>query len=330
MSWLLKKPMKPIASLSLDLDNLWAYMKTHGDRGWESFPSYLDTAVPLILDFFEQRNLKLTFFVVGQDLADVRNHDAVRAIAEAGHEIGNHSFAHEPWLHLQPESHIEDEIVRTEELIESLANARPVGFRGPGYCFSTSTLRVLKRREYLYDASLLPTWIGPLARSYYFLTGKFDSDQVKQRQALFGSFRDCFLALKAHQVSLDIGDMLEIPVTTMPLFRVPIHVSYILYVATFSPKLALLYFRSAMSLCRLMNVQPSLLLHPPDFMGSRDAPALSFFPAMGLPAATKSRLIAEIIDVYSAAFSVLTLKEHAKQVVQFTSGAVEHQQSSVF
>jgi hypothetical protein len=26
---------KPLASLSLDLDNLWSYMKTHGDPGWE-------------------------------------------------------------------------------------------------------------------------------------------------------------------------------------------------------------------------------------------------------------------------------------------------------
>ena len=24
---------KPLASLSLDLDNLWSYMKTHGDAG---------------------------------------------------------------------------------------------------------------------------------------------------------------------------------------------------------------------------------------------------------------------------------------------------------
>ena len=27
------------ASLSLDLDNQWSYMKTHGDDGWESYPS---------------------------------------------------------------------------------------------------------------------------------------------------------------------------------------------------------------------------------------------------------------------------------------------------
>jgi hypothetical protein len=330
MEELANKPMKPIASLSLDLDNLWSYMKTHGDLGWESFPSYLPTVVPRLLDFFEQRHLRLTFFVVGQDIAEVRNRDAVRAIAEAGHEIGNHSFSHEPWLHLQPETHIEDEITRTEELLVSIAKTRPVGFRGPGYSFSATTMHVLKRRGYLYDASLLPTWIGPLARSYYFLTSNLDGDQLEQRRALFGCFRDCIQPLNAHQLGPELGDLLEIPVTTMPLFRVPIHASYVLYLATFSRKLALSYFRFAVSLCRLTGVRPSLLLHPPDFMSSGEAPDLAFFPAMRLPTWTKAELLTEIMDIYCDSFSVLTLKEYAEQVAPIATRAVEPQQSSVF
>ena len=37
--------MKPLASLSLDLDNEWSYLKTHGDVSWEALPSHLDVAV---------------------------------------------------------------------------------------------------------------------------------------------------------------------------------------------------------------------------------------------------------------------------------------------
>ena len=48
---------KPIASLSLDLDNKWSYLKTHGDPGWQSFPTYLPLVVPRILRFFEERDL---------------------------------------------------------------------------------------------------------------------------------------------------------------------------------------------------------------------------------------------------------------------------------
>ena len=61
--------MKLIASLSLDLDNQWSYMKTHGDAGWESFPSYLDVVVPRVLQFLKERDLTITFFIVGQDAA---------------------------------------------------------------------------------------------------------------------------------------------------------------------------------------------------------------------------------------------------------------------
>ncbi|TMA83344.1 MAG: polysaccharide deacetylase, partial [Deltaproteobacteria bacterium] len=81
---------KPIASLSLDLDNKWSYLKTHGDPGWERLPSYLDVVVPRVLDFLESRNLTITVFIVGQDAALDKNRELLRAIA-ARHEIGNHS-----------------------------------------------------------------------------------------------------------------------------------------------------------------------------------------------------------------------------------------------
>ena len=75
---------KPIASLSLDLDNKWSYMKTHGDSGWESFPSYLDIVVPRFINFLDERNLKITVFVVGQDAALEKNHDALSLIPKNG------------------------------------------------------------------------------------------------------------------------------------------------------------------------------------------------------------------------------------------------------
>ena len=36
---------RPVASVSLDLDNHWSYLKTHGDPQWEDRPSYLDVVV---------------------------------------------------------------------------------------------------------------------------------------------------------------------------------------------------------------------------------------------------------------------------------------------
>ena len=36
---------KKLAALSFDMDNLWSYMKTHGDAGWESYPTYFDILI---------------------------------------------------------------------------------------------------------------------------------------------------------------------------------------------------------------------------------------------------------------------------------------------
>src|SRR5579871_1159078 len=136
---------KPIASLSLDLDNKWSYMKTHGDAGWESFPSYLDVVVPRFLEMLAAHRLTITVFVVGQDAALEKNHSALASISAAGHEIGNHSFHHEPWLHLYSEAELETEISSAEEHLERATGQRPVGFRGPGFSLSETTLQVLGR-----------------------------------------------------------------------------------------------------------------------------------------------------------------------------------------
>ena len=181
---------RPTASLSLDLDNLWAYQMTHGDEGWEDYGTYLDAVTDVVLPELEARRLSITFFIVGQDAALPINHDAIASIGRAGHEIGNHSFRHQPWLHRYTLDELHEEFRRTEEALEAVTGRRPVGFRGPGYSLSADVLRVLIDREYEYDCSTLPTVVGPLARRYYFRTAKLSADQRAERSYLFGSARD--------------------------------------------------------------------------------------------------------------------------------------------
>jgi peptidoglycan-N-acetylglucosamine deacetylase len=301
---------KPFASLSLDLDNQWSYMKTHADQGWETFPSYLDKLVPRVLEFLEKRGLKITFFIVGQDAALEKNYAAIRSIADAGHEIGCHSFNHEPWLHLYSEQQVEEEITLAEEHIERVTGQKPIGFRGPGYSFSSTVLRVLARHGYKYDASTLPTFIGPLARAYYFMTTKLSPEEKEHRKLLYGKLADGLQPLRPYRWQID-GDrdgLIEIPVTTMPLFKIPFHVSYILYLSRFSPLLARIYFRLALGLCKLTNTHPSLLLHPLDFLGCDDVKELSFFPAMDLTSENKIKLIGELLNIYASYFKVVPLR----------------------
>jgi hypothetical protein len=303
--------MKPIASLSLDLDNKWSYLKTYGDPSWQGLPSYLDVVVPRVLALLAARDLRITVFVVGQDAALEANRDLLAAIPAAGHEIGNHSFLHEPWLHLYSPAQIESELTRAEEAIERATGRRPAGFRGPGFSLSPATLSSLARRGYRYDATTLPTFLGPLARAFYFMTARLTPEERRQRRALFGGLAEGLRPLAPYRWRTAAGPLLEIPVTTLPGLRVPIHVSYLLYLAAVAPGLALPYFRAALALCRLRGLQPSILLHPLDVLGGDDTRDLDFFPAMRLPAARKLALVDTVLGALTARFTVVTLEAHA-------------------
>jgi len=78
-----------------------------------------------------------------------------------------------------------------------------------------------------------------------------------------------------------------------------------------APRLAVGYFRAALSLCQWTATPPSLLLHPLDFPGCEDARDLSFFPAMSLPRERKLELVSRALDALCTRFAVCTMEEHA-------------------
>jgi peptidoglycan/xylan/chitin deacetylase (PgdA/CDA1 family) len=300
-----------LASLSLDLDNEWAYLKTRGDPAWESYPSYLKLVVPRILDVLAKRGVRITVFVVGQDAALVGNRDALASISAAGHEIGNHSMRHEPWLHLYSLEELESEFAESERCIEAATGQHPTGFRGPGFSLSRAVLQLLARRGYRYDASTLPSFLGPIARAYYLATARPEPEQRKRVARLFGTWADGLRPLRPYRWDIDEARLLEIPVTTFPGIRAPIHLSYVMYLAGIAPLLARSYFDAALRACRLRGVEPSILLHPLDFLGGEDVSSLRFFPTMGMGAADKIRVVEWCLERMQRSFTVVSVGEHA-------------------
>ncbi|MGW4115952.1 polysaccharide deacetylase family protein [Actinosynnema sp. NPDC004786] len=304
------------ASVSLDLDNLWAYLKTHGDPEWERRPSFLPTAVPRLLEVFGEHDLTTTVFVVGADVDRDDGAEAVAAVAAAGHEVANHSYHHEPWLHRYTRDRLEAELARTEDAIVAAGAPRPTGFRGPGYSVTRDLLELLAERGYRYDASTLPTWIGPLARAYHNRTAPGGGERD-----LFGGFSRVRAPNRAYRWRVGPG-LVELPVTTMPLLRVPVHGSYLLQLHQVSPRLARAYFTAALRLCRARRVQPSLLLHPTDVLGAAEAPGLEFFPGMAVPGARKVEFLGWVLGALRAHhFDVVGTGAH---VDRLDAGLREH------
>lgn len=300
--------MKPVASISLDLDNLWSYLKTQGSPGWESFPGYLDLVVPRILDVLDRCDQRITFFIVGKDATIESNRAALQKIAAAGHEIANHSFLHEPWLHLYSREQLHEEIGGAENAIAAVTGKTTRGFRGPGFSTSPLVRDVLAERGYDYDASIFPSVIGPVARMFFLLNSKLSAGEKEQRKGLYGKFSDAFGALRPFAWE---NGLIEVPVTTMPLFRLPVHTTYLMFLAQKSEFLARLYWNTAITLCRVRKVAPSLLLHPTDFLDEQDVPEMSFFPGMKLPAAKKTALVEHTIRSLQRHWRPGTMADHA-------------------
>jgi len=308
-------------SISLDMDNMWSYLKTHGDENWEQAPSYIPSVVPVVLDILNEFDLRCTFFLVGKDAADPVNAEALSRLVPAGHETGNHSWNHEPWLHRYRIEDIRSELVRTEEAVIEATGAKPVGFRGPGYSWSPFLLQVLNELGYAFDASTLPTVIGPLSRAYYFLTSNLKKEEREKRNKLFGTVRDGFRPIRPYSLAFRTESgaresILEIPVTTMPVFRLPFHLSYLIWLAGISKKLMALYLWIAVGLCRLFRLAPSVLLHPLDFIGGDCIDDLGFFPGMDRDTEWKLAVARKALGILTKNFELVPMSEHAEKIRQ--------------
>jgi hypothetical protein len=212
---------------------------------------------------------------------------------------------------------LEREIGRAERAIVEATGQTPCGFRGPGFSWSPDLVDILIERGYRYDASTLPTWVGPLARWYYFRTAKISAEDRKRRAGLFGSFADGRRPVKPFVWRTATGgELLEIPVTTVPLLRTPFHFSYLLYLGRVSEDLMMAYLRLALQLCRTTGTPPSFLLHPLDLLSGEDAPELRFFPGMDVSAQRKRAIFVRVLREIGRRFQVVTMGGQAEQEME--------------
>jgi len=81
-----------------------------------------------ILDTLASRRVPATFFLIGRELA--AHPELGRAIAAAGHEIGNHSYSHERMVGVTP-SWVAHEVEATDTLIRATGYSGEILFRPP-------------------------------------------------------------------------------------------------------------------------------------------------------------------------------------------------------
>ena len=146
-----------LASVSVDLDEIHHYFEIHGltPRGQAGTLVY-DAAIDRLRGLADAGRFPLTLFAIGADLSREASRDRLRAAANDGHEIANHSLDHRYDLVRLGRAEIRRQIVEGAAAIEAACGQKPVGFRAPGYTITDEVFSVLEEAGVTYDASVFP------------------------------------------------------------------------------------------------------------------------------------------------------------------------------
>lgn len=96
------------------------------------------TWTPKVLAVLARYRIRATFCMVGANAAGHR--DLVAAVADAGHQIANHTYTHPMNLPELTRARIDQQIERTTELLSAATGQQPKLFRAPGGSWSPQIL----------------------------------------------------------------------------------------------------------------------------------------------------------------------------------------------
>ncbi len=109
------------------------------DAAWE------DDKTAFILDTLKKHDVKATFFLCGVWVEAYPEH--VKAIAEDGHVIGNHSLTH-PHMNELTASAVQKEIADLDDRIEALTGSRTTLFRAPYGEYNDTVINAVREIGY--------------------------------------------------------------------------------------------------------------------------------------------------------------------------------------
>lgn len=105
-----------------------------------------------ILSLFEKYGIQATLFVTGEVL---EKYEDLIAEWRERHEIACHSYTHKFWNTLtlgEREKELKDFV----SLYRSVFKKSPIGFRAPSHVIDRDGLRLVEKKGFLYDSSIVP------------------------------------------------------------------------------------------------------------------------------------------------------------------------------
>lgn len=152
-------PAPIVNAMSIDVEDYFHVSVFDGlvpRSQWDAMESRVEANTMRMLDLFEEHGVRSTFFVLGWVGERYRN--LVSAIAQRGHEVASHGYAHR-LIYDQTLAAFRDDVRRAKAILEDAAGCPVVGYRAPSYSITPRSLwalDVLVEEGYQYDSSIFP------------------------------------------------------------------------------------------------------------------------------------------------------------------------------
>lgn len=146
-------------ALTVDVEDYFhvsAFAKSINRHDWGNYPLRVEKNTRLLLDLFDEYQVKATFFVLGW-VAE-RTRGLVEEIAVRGHEVACHGYSHQLVFNQSPEV-FREETHRSKQLLEDIVQTPVRGYRAASYSITERSLwalDILAETGFEYDSSIFP------------------------------------------------------------------------------------------------------------------------------------------------------------------------------
>ena len=148
-----------INAMTVDVEDYFqvSAFEPYIDRdNWDILPHRVEHNTHKILDFFDKKNIKATFFTLGW-VAE-RYPSLIRRIVRDKHELASHGFNHIR-VNKQTLEQFRSDVSTSKKLLEDISGIIVNGYRAASYSIGVTNqwaLSVLQEEEYKYSSSIYP------------------------------------------------------------------------------------------------------------------------------------------------------------------------------
>lgn len=150
-------PQKQVMTVDVeDYFHVSAFENTIDKADWNSLELRVEKNTYRLLELFEQKQAKCTFFTLGWVAERCPN--LIKAIVEQGHELASHGYSHQRATIMTPEEFRAD-VYKSKQVLEDAAGEEIIGYRAPSFSFNDSNTwvyEILKELGFEYSSSTYP------------------------------------------------------------------------------------------------------------------------------------------------------------------------------